>query len=79
MDIFSGLGRLNKMAYEQEQYAMQGNATSAPLARPRTIAETIDDQIAMHERKLADLKAAKELLSNSEILKALEALQKLSW
>jgi len=70
---------MNKMAYEQEQYAMQNASVGASVARPRTIAENIDDQIAMHERKLADLRAAKELLQNSEILKALEALQKLSW
>jgi len=77
MDIFHGLARMNKMAYEQE--AMQGAMNSASVARPRTIMENIDDQIAMHKRKLADLEAAKELLSNSETLKALEAIQKLSW
>lgn len=71
MDIFGGM---------QKNYAME-QASQGPMApgRPRTIAETIADQVAYHERKLADLKAAQEVLKNSEVLAALEALQKLSW
>ncbi len=70
MDILGGL---------RNDYLTKQEAIGSSPARPRTIIETISDQIAYHERKLTDLKAAQEILKNSEIMKALEALQKLSW
>ena len=77
MKIFDmlGAGGLKKMAYDNQ--AMEGS--SPVTARPRTISETIGDQIAYHQRKLDDLKAAQKVLENTDVLAALEALQKLSF
>lgn len=69
-----GAGGLKKMEYDRAEQAM-GPVT----ARPRTISETIGDQIAYHQRKLDDLKAAQKVLENTDVLAALEALQKLSF
>ena len=46
------------------------------LARPRTLREQLQDQIAHHKAKIADLEEACEALT-PDVEKALNALQKL--
>lgn len=56
-------------------YAEEAPTLGSKMARPRSIVETIDDQIVYHERKLAELRALKETLT-PEILAFVEAMHK---
>jgi len=52
------------------------NTLNNSLAKPRTFKETIQDQIAYHKSKIADLEEVRDSLS-PEVEKFVEAIQKL--
>lgn len=70
------VGSGSSPAYEQKM-AMDRMANANQPARPRTIREQLEDQIAHHKAKIADLEAACEALT-PDVEKALDALQKLA-
>jgi hypothetical protein len=57
-------------------YANQLQGLAKEVYTPRTFKETIGDQLAYHERKIAELKAVYNSLT-PELEKFVEALQKL--
>ena len=61
----------------QGGYNQMEAKSSSPLGyNPRTFKQSIEDQIAHHKNKLAELEAVKESLT-PEIEKFVEAMQKL--
>lgn len=64
-----GLNRIGGEMVEKNVFAGQ-------LAKPRTLREQLQDQIAFHRSKIADLEEACESLT-PDVEKALNALQKL--
>jgi hypothetical protein len=72
MNLNLGLG-----GYDGPNVGMQEkSAYAGQLAKPRTLREQLQDQIAFHKRKVADLEEACEALS-PDVEKALNALAKL--
>jgi prefoldin subunit 5 len=57
--------------------AQEKLAAAGAVLKMRTLREQLQDQIAYHEAKIADLKAACDALT-PDVEKALDALQKLS-
>lgn len=69
---------LNRMAGGGVGQALaESPQTDARMARQRTLREQLQDQIAYHRSKIADLEEACEALT-PDVEKALNALQKLS-
>ena len=66
---------LNKYA-ESEQTACSPIRGGGSLVKSRTLREQLQDQIAHHQAKVADLQAACDALT-PDVEKALDALQKL--
>ena len=73
MSLFTNL--LSPGGYAGE--AMKIDPGTTGLVRPRTFKETIQDQIATHKMKIADLEAVRDSMS-PEVEKFVEALQRIS-
>ena len=62
----------------QNQLACASSKYDGPPTKPRTIRETLQDQMAYHSNKIKDLQAALDAMT-PDVEKAFDALQKLSF
>lgn len=76
MSIFNQMIRGDMGTYPVPEAYSKEAAMNIAQYRPRTFKETLADQIAFHERKIAELKAVHDSLT-PELEKFVEALQKL--
>lgn len=77
MSLFSQMLRGGNMPETSGQYDIEKYGAASGLAiKPRTFKENIQDQIAYHKRKVAELEEVRDSLS-PEIEKFVEAMQKL--
>ncbi len=74
MDILNLLRKQHTLGGEQEQ--MERISGGPVQYKPRTLRETIDDQISHHKSKITDLEEAKKSLT-PDVERALNALAKI--